>query len=68
VGGGAPPPVDPSRLPPTPTLEDCREELAKAYQNIEYLQRENSRLQEKSDKYKHERDDCRKRLKKFEKD
>jgi hypothetical protein len=66
--GGAPEPVDPSRLPATPTLEDCRGELAKAYQNIQYLERENAKLREKSDNYKHERDECRKRLKKLEKD
>ncbi len=66
IGSEPPPPVDSSRIPETTTHEEARAELVKAYQNIQYLERENSRLHAKADEYKHERDDCRKRLKKFE--
>jgi predicted RNase H-like nuclease (RuvC/YqgF family) len=68
IGTSAPEPVDSSRLPQTASHEECRQELYKAYQNIQYLERENQRLKEKADKYKRERDECRKRLDKFEKD
>ncbi len=68
VGGGRPPPVDASRVPEPQTLEAARAELAKAYENIQYLERENGRLSEKNEKLKRERDDCRHRLKKYEED
>jgi predicted RNase H-like nuclease (RuvC/YqgF family) len=66
IGGGRPAPVDTSRIPPITTVEEGREELCKAYQNIEYLERENRHLKDKADEYKHERDKCRKRLEKYE--
>ena len=68
VGGNRPPPVDSSRVPEPTTLEEARAELLKAYQNIEYLERDSARLSEKADKLKRERDDCRHRLKKLEGD
>jgi hypothetical protein len=69
VGGdNRPPPVDSRRVPQTATLDDCRAELVKAYQNIQYLEDENAKLKKKADDYKRERDDCRKRLKKHEGD
>lgn len=55
-----PEPVDTSRIPPTSSHEQARQELAKAYQNIQYLERENQRLDRKAADYKRERDDCRK--------
>lgn len=63
-----PPPVDSSRVPEPRSLEEARHELTKAYQNIQYLERDNARLQEKADKYKQERDEARKQLKRYEKD
>lgn len=54
-----PEPVDASRIPPTSSHEHARQELAKAYQNIQYLERENQRLDRKAAEYKRERDDCR---------
>ncbi len=68
IGGGRPEPVDTSRVPPIATVEQGREELAKAYQNIQYLEQENQRLRKKADDYKRERDTARKRLEKYEKD
>ena len=66
--GGRPEPVDSSQVPHPATLEAAQQELDKAYANIQYLQRDNERLKHKADNYKHERDDCKKRLKKYEKD
>ena len=63
-----PPPVDTARVPQPGTIEEAQVELDKAYQNIEALERDNAKLNDKADKYKRERDDCRDRLKKFEKD
>lgn len=68
IGGEPPPPVDSSRVPPTSTHEEARAELVKAYQNIQYLEQQNARLRSKADEYKRERDECRKQLKKYEKD
>jgi len=68
IGASVPDSVDSSRLPQTASHEECRQELYKAYQNIQYLERENQHLKQKADKYKRERDECRKRLEKFEKD
>ena len=44
IGGS--PPVDSSRVPPTANHEEARRELAKAYQRIQELERENARLRE----------------------
>jgi len=68
IGTEPPPPVDSRRIPPTTTHEEARAELEKAYQNIQYLEQQNARLRNKADEYKRERDECRKRLKKFEDD
>lgn len=68
VGSDRPAPVDSSRVPRPTTLEEARGELNRAYQNLQYLERENARLGEKATKYKSERDDCRRRLKKYEDD
>lgn len=68
VGHDRPAPVDSTRVPPTSSYEDCRSELTKAYQNLQYLERENADLKDKAAKYKKERDDYKKRLKKYEED
>jgi hypothetical protein len=68
IGGGAPEPVDSSRVPEITSVEQGRMELHKAYENIQYLEHENARLKEKAEKYKHERDQARDKLKKYEKD
>lgn len=65
-GGRRPPPVDSSRVPATASHEEARHELAKAYENIRYLEEENRRLEEKARKYKREREDCEKRLDRYE--
>lgn len=51
---GRPEPVDTRRVPPTRTHEEARQELARAYQNVEYWQR-------KAEEYRRERDECRER-------
>ncbi len=62
IGGRSrPEPVDSTRIPPTSSHEHARTELAKAYQNIQYLERENQRLERKAADYKRERDECRDR-------
>ncbi len=63
-----PAPVDTSQVPHPTTLEDAQAELNKAYQNIQGLQDDNARLNEKADKLKRERDEARHRLKKYEKE
>lgn len=68
VGNDRPPPVDSSRVPNPSTLEEARAELVKAYQNIQYLEHENTRLEQKATKYKSERDEYKKKLKKSEHD
>jgi len=40
--------------------------LVRAYQNLQYYERENARLEEKAAKYKRQRDECKKRLDKYE--
>ena len=55
-------------MPNPSTLEEARAELVKAYQNIQYLEHEHARSNEKADKYKRERDDYKKKLKKYEHD
>ncbi len=67
-GSDRPPPVDSSRVPQPATLDEAQQELVKAYQNIQYLEQDNARLEDKADKYKAERDQYKKRLKKYEKD
>jgi len=62
VGQERPPPVDSRRVPEPSTLAEARDELVKAYQNLQYLERENARLAEKVAKYKRERDECERRL------
>ncbi len=68
VGNAQPEPVDSSRIPNTSTHAEARAELRKAYENIQYLEHENQRLQEKAAKYKRERDEYKDRLKKYEHD
>lgn len=57
IGGGSsrPEPVDSRRIPPTTSHEHARQELAKAYQNIQYLERENEKLRRKIDEMKRDR-------------
>ncbi len=66
--GGRPEPVDSSQVPHPATLEEAQRELDQAYANLQHVERDNARLKDKADKYKHERDDYKKRLKKYEKD
>jgi predicted nuclease with TOPRIM domain len=67
VGGKErPEPVDSSRVPQPATLEESHQELVRAYQNLQYYERENARLEEKAAKYKRQRDECKKRLDKYE--
>ncbi len=66
VINGEPPPVDAQRVPETASHEDCRAELLRAYQNIQYLERENARLKQRADEYKRQRDEARQRLKRYE--
>jgi len=76
VGGSSrPEPVDSSRVPATSSHEEARHELAKAYQNIQYLEKENAKLERKVVKYKRSRErckdqleECEDRLKKYEDD
>lgn len=68
LGSSRPEPVDSSRVPATASHEEARHELVKAYQNIQYLERENARLAEKAARYESERDDCKDRLEKHEDD
>ena len=58
IGGGPsrPEPVDSRRIPPTTSHEHARQELAKAYQNIQYLERENDKLRRKIDELKRNND------------
>ena len=60
--------MDTNRVPQPATLAEAQAELNKAYQDIQALQDDNARLNEKADKLKRERDDCRHKLKKFEKE
>ncbi len=64
--GGRPEPVDSGRVPPTSSHEQARQELVKAYQNIQYLERENQELRKDAAEYKRERDECRDRLERYE--
>ena len=61
-----PEPVDSSRVPQPATLDEAHQELVRAYQNLQYYERENARLEEKAAKYKRQRDECKKRLDKYE--
>jgi len=40
TGSSEPPPVDTSRVPPTDSVEECRQRLAEAYARIDYLEKE----------------------------
>lgn len=55
-GSSRPEPVDSRRVPPTTSHEHARQELAKAYQNIQYLERENDKLRRKIDEMKRKND------------
>lgn len=55
-GSSRPEPVDSRRIPPTSSHEQARQELAKAYQNIQYLERENDKLRHKIDELKRKND------------
>lgn len=76
VGGSSrPEPVDSGRVPQTASHSDCQDELYKAYQNIQYLEKENARLSDKAAEYKkerekaeRERDKYKDRLEKYEDD
>ena len=67
-GDDRPPPVDSGRVPQTATHAEAQRELEQAYANVQYLERENVRLREKAEEYKRERDEARKRLKRYEQD
>lgn len=57
MGGRAEPePVDSSRIPPTASHEEARQELEKAYRYVQHLERDNERWEEKAQRYKRERD------------
>lgn len=58
VGSSRPEPVDSSRVPRTSSHDDCRAELEKAYQNLQYYEREIARWKDKASEYKSERDEC----------
>ncbi len=66
VGSRSPEPVDSKRLPATSSHADCRSELEKAYQNIQWLESENEKLREKAARYKDERDRCKDDLERHE--
>ncbi|MGD8454496.1 MAG: hypothetical protein PVJ57_21995 [Phycisphaerae bacterium] len=68
VGESRPEPVDSSRVPETASHEEARQELRKAYQNIQYLERESAHWHEKAAEYKRERDECRDKLERYEDD
>lgn len=58
IGSNRPEPVDSRRIPPTSSHEQARQELNKAYANIQHLESENQRLERKAAEYRQERDDC----------
>ena len=60
--------VDPGNVPQTSSLPQCQDELNRSYAYIRDLERDNSKLREDRERYKRERDDARKRLKKYEDD
>lgn len=68
VGSSRPEPVDSSRVPNPQTLEEARQELHKAYANIQYLERKVAKLEDDKAEYKHERDKYKKKLEKYEDD
>jgi len=68
LGSDRPEPVDSSRVPDPQTLEEARQELHKAYANIQYLERKVDKLENDKAEYKRERDTYKKRLKKYEDD
>ena len=68
VGGGRAERVDSTRIPETASHAEARQELRKAYQYIQHLERDNGRLEAKTKKYKRQRDECEDRLDKYEDD
>lgn len=67
VGGGPRhQPVDASRVPETHSHEEARRELAKAYEEIRYLNRKVDKLEEDKRKAKDERDEWKKKYKRLE--
>ena len=68
VGGGRAERVDSTRIPDTASHEEARQELRKAYAYIRDLEHDRERLEAKANKYKHERDEYKDRLKKYEDD
>lgn len=63
IANRRPAPVDSSRVPATSSHEHARQELTKAYQQIQYLEHENARLDRKAADYKRERDEVREQAK-----
>lgn len=68
VNAGGPEPVDSSRLPATNSHAEAREELRKAYANLQHLERVSDRLDQKLEKCKRELDRCEERLERYEDD
>lgn len=75
VGGGRPEPVDSSRVPDPQTLAEARDELHKAYANIQWLEHKVADLEEdkaeykrERDRYKKQRDEYKDRLERYEDD
>lgn len=68
VGSDRPKEVDSSRVPRPRTLDEAQQYLNDAYANLQYLERENERLQRKAAEYKRERDECEDRLERYEDD
>ncbi|HUU86013.1 MAG TPA: hypothetical protein VM243_21155 [Phycisphaerae bacterium] len=63
--GPGPEDVDSSRVPPTATHEEARIELTKAYRHIHYLEYQNTRLQEKYEKAREEREEYKDKYKRL---
>jgi uncharacterized protein len=59
INSSRPQPVDSRRVPSTRSHEEARAELNKAYQNIQYLEERNRKLERDAQEYKRERDECR---------
>jgi hypothetical protein len=68
IGTAPPEPVDSARLPATSSHEECRAELEKAYQNVQYLEQQLARAERKADELKRERDEARRALKKHDRE
>ena len=68
MGGGRPTPVDTSRVPHPSTLAEAQRELNAAYANLQHFEREVAHLERKAAKYKRERNECERRLERYEDD